>query len=80
MRRTIHRQLDDLERTEAAALRARVLLNGPSGAKVFRELLSSCDFDPLPGASLAETISRAAEINARELKDLLWERAQAIAL
>jgi hypothetical protein len=79
MRRTIYRQLEELERAEAAALRARVLRNGPSGVEVFRELLRSCHFDQLPGASLAETIARAADINARELKDLLWERAQAIA-
>jgi hypothetical protein len=79
MRRAIHRQLDELERTEAAALRARVLRNGPSGVEVFRKLLSSCDFDQLPGASLAETVARAGGIGARELKDLLWERTQAIA-
>jgi hypothetical protein len=78
MRRAIHRQIEELERAEAAALRAQARHNGPSGIEVFRELLSSCDFDQLPGASLAETVARAAGINARELKDVLWERAQAI--
>jgi hypothetical protein len=34
--------------------------------------------EQLPEQSLAETVARAAEISARELKDLLWGRAHQI--
>jgi hypothetical protein len=78
MRQKLHRQLEKLERTTAAALQARAGRNASSGAEMFRELLSSCATE-IPGESLAETVARAADISARELKELLWESAQAIA-
>jgi hypothetical protein len=45
---------------------------------VIRDLLSRYAIGQLPGESLAETVARASGIGAGELKDLLWERAQAI--
>ena len=78
MRQKLYRQLEKLERTAAAARQARAGRKGPSGAEVFRELLSSCATE-ISGESLAETVARAADISARELKELLWEIAQAIA-
>jgi tryptophanase len=48
--------------------------------ELFRQLLDRYAIEQLPGKSLAETVARAAGISARELKDLLWERAQAIGL
>jgi hypothetical protein len=63
-----------------AALQARACRNGPSGVALFRQLLDSYAIEELPGESLAETVARAAGISARELKDLLWDRAQAIVL
>jgi hypothetical protein len=69
-----------MERLDAAALQARASRNGPSGVELFRQLLDRYAIEQLPGKSLAETVARAAGISARELKDLLWERAQAIGL
>jgi len=78
MRRRVYKELEELERIEAAAVQARVCRNRPSRVEVFRELLSRYAIEPLPAESLAETVARAAAISAWELKDLLWERAQAI--
>ena len=79
MRQKICRQLDELERTEAAALQARAGCNRPSGGEAFRKLLSRCGIEQIPEESLAETVARGAGISARELKDLLWKREQSIA-
>ena len=76
MRQKAFKELEELERVEAAVLQARACHNGPSRVEVFRELLSRYAIEQLPGESLAETIARASGIGARELKDLLWERAQ----
>ena len=80
MRQRLYRELEEMERIEAAALQARAGRDGPSGADVFRQLLSRYAIEQLPGESLAETVARASEINAWELRDLLSERAQAIGL
>jgi hypothetical protein len=78
MRRKFYKELEELERIDAAAVQARACRNGPSRVEVFCALLSRYAIEPLPGESLAETVARAAAISAWELKDLLWERAQAI--
>jgi hypothetical protein len=78
MRQKVYRELEELERIDAAAGQARASRNGPSCVEVLRALLSRHALQPLPAESLAETVARAAEIDARELKVLLWERAQAI--
>jgi hypothetical protein len=78
MRQRIYQELEELERIEAVALQARACRNGPSGVVMFRELLSRCAIGQLSGESVAETVARASGIGAGELKDLLWERAQAI--
>jgi hypothetical protein len=80
MRQKVYKELAEMERIDAAALQARASRNGPSGVELFRQLLDSYAIAQLPGESLAETVARAAGIGARELKDLLWERAQAIGL
>jgi hypothetical protein len=78
MRQRIYQELEELERTEAAALQARARRNGPSAVAVLRDLLSRYAIGELPAESLAESVARASGIGAAELKDLLWERAQAI--
>lgn len=78
MRQRIYKESEALERIEASALQARACRNGPSGVAVLREPLSGYGIEQLPGESLAETVARASGISASELKDLLWERAQAI--
>jgi hypothetical protein len=78
MRQSIYKELEELERTEAAVLQTRARRNRPSGVAMLRELLSGYGIEPLPGESLAETVARTAGISAQELKDLLWKRAQAI--
>src|ERR1700686_320093 len=80
MRQKVYKELAEMERIDAAALQARAWRNGPSGVELFRQLLDSYAIAQLPGESLAETVARAAGMSARELKDLLWERAQAIDL
>ena len=80
MRQKVYKDLAEMERIDAAALQARAWRNGPSVVEMFRQLLDSYAIEQLPGESLAETVARAAGISARELKDLLWERAQAIGL
>ena len=78
MRQRLYRELEELERTEAAALQARCCRNEPSGVEVFGQLLSRYAVEPLASESLAEAVARTAAITARELKNLLWECAQAI--
>jgi hypothetical protein len=78
MRQRVYRELEALERTEAAALQARACLNGPSRVEMLRQLLSRLGIEQRPEESLAETVARASGINARQLKDFLWERGQAI--
>jgi hypothetical protein len=80
MRQKVYKELAEMERIDAAALQARASRNGPSGVELFRQLLDRYAIAQLPRESLAETVARAAGISARELKDLLWERAQAIGL
>jgi hypothetical protein len=75
MRQRIYQELEELERTEAAALRARACRNGASGVAVFREMLSRYAIGQLPGESLAESVARSSGIGAGELKDLLWAQA-----
>src|SRR5580704_5219477 len=75
MRQRVYRELEALERKAAAAQQARASRDGPSPGEVFRGLLSRYDIEQLSGESLAETVARAAEIGARDLKNLLWERA-----
>jgi hypothetical protein len=79
MRRSIYRELEELERMEAAAQRAEDCRSGSSGVAMFRELLSRYAIEQLPGESLAETVARTAGISAQELKNLLSEQAQTIA-
>jgi hypothetical protein len=78
MRQRLYRELEELERIEAAALQVRSCRSEPSGAEVFGQLLERYAIEQLAGESRAETVARAALISARELKDLLWEGAQAI--
>lgn len=80
MRQRLYRELEEMERVEAAARQARAGGNGRSGVEVFRRLLSKYAIEQLHEESLAETVGRAAEIGAQELKDLLSERAHAIVL
>jgi hypothetical protein len=78
MRQKVYRELEELERIDAAAAKARACRHRPSCVAVFRELLSRHAIESSPGESLAETVARAAGINAWELKDLLGDRAQRI--
>jgi hypothetical protein len=78
MRQRVYRELEELERTEAVAQQARACRKGPSGVTTFQELLSRYAIEQRPAESLAETVARASGISAGQLKDLLWERAQAI--
>jgi hypothetical protein len=77
VRQNVYRKLEELERIHAAARPAEAYRTGRSGAEVMRALLSQYAIEPLPGESRAETLARAAGISTRELKDLLWEHAQA---
>ena len=65
MRQDFYRKLEKLERNHAAARRAAVYRNRPSGADVMRTLLSGCAVEQLSGESRAET---------RDLKNLLSGR------
>jgi hypothetical protein len=76
VRQRLYKELEEMERIEAAARQARAGRNAPSGVEVFRQLLSRRGVGQLAGESLAETVARAAEISAWELRDLLSERAQ----
>jgi hypothetical protein len=76
MRQRFHRELEELERSTAAAARARAGRRGPGGVAVFRELLTREATEPHAGESPAETVARAAGISAFLLKDLLRERAR----
>ena len=78
MRQRVYRELEELERTEAAALQARACRNGPSRVAMFRQILSRYAIEQRPEESLADTVARAAGTSARQLKELLRERAQAI--
>ena len=78
MRQKVYQELEELERIDAAALQARACRNGPPCIEMFRDLLSRYAIEQRPEESLAETVARASGISARQLKDLLWERAQAI--
>jgi hypothetical protein len=78
MRQRLYRELEELERREAAALHARSCRNRPSGVDVIRQILSRYGAEQLAGESVAESVARAAAISAQELKDLLGKRAQAI--
>jgi hypothetical protein len=80
MKQRIYKELEELERVDAAALQARTRRRKLSPAAVFRELVGNYASETLAGESLAETIARTAEISARALKDHLWERAQATGL
>jgi hypothetical protein len=68
-----------MERLDAAALQARASRNGPSGVELFRQLLDRYAIEQLPGKSLRDRSPRRGH-QRPELKDLLWERAQAIGL
>jgi hypothetical protein len=74
VRQDFYRKLEKLERNHAAARRAAVYRNRPSGADVMRTLLSGCAVEQLSGESRAETLSRAAGISTRDLKNLLSGR------
>ena len=78
MRQRVYRELEALERTEAAASQARACRNGLSRAEMLRQLLSRFGIEQRPEESLAETVARASGIDARQLKDFLCERGQAI--
>jgi hypothetical protein len=78
MRQRFCQELKELERIEAAAWQARVCRRGPSGREVFGELLTRHAIEQQIGESPAETVARAAGISGRELKDLLWERANPV--
>ena len=80
MRQRLFKELEEMERVDAAARQARAGCNGMSGVEVFRQLLSRYAIEQLTEESLAETVARASEISVWELRDLLSERAQAIAL
>ena len=77
MRQRLYRELEEWERIEAAALQARSCRNEPSGVEVLGQLLGRYAVARLAHESLAETVARTAAISAQELKDLLWEGAQA---
>ena len=79
MRQSVYKRLEALERIHAAqqAKAERVSL---SGAEVMSALLSQYAVVQQPGELRVETLARAAGISTRELKDLLWEHAQAAAL
>ena len=79
MRRSVYKRLEGLERIHAAARRAKAYRTRSSGAEVMRTLLSQYAIALHPGESRVETLVRAAGISTRELKDLLWERAQTAA-
>jgi hypothetical protein len=79
MRQRLYRELEELEKIEATALQARSCHNEPSGVEMFGQLLGRYTVARLAHESLAETVARTAAISARELKDLLWEGAQATA-
>ena len=75
MRQSIYKRLEALEKIHAArqAKAERISL---SGADVMSALLNQYSIVQQPGESRVETLARAAGINTRELKDLLWEHAQ----
>ena len=75
MKPGIYKKLEQLERLHAAARQAEAYRVAPSGAEIMRTLLGGYAVEQLPGQSRAETLARAAGISARELKDLLSERA-----
>jgi hypothetical protein len=76
MRQKVYRELEELERIDAVAWQAGASRNGPSCVEVLRELLRRHALEPFPAESPAETVARAAGMDARELKHLLWKRAQ----
>jgi len=78
MRKRIYKNLEELEKLDAAVWQARAYRNRPSCVEVFRELLSRHAIEPLAAESLAETVARASGISALQLKDLLWEREHSI--
>jgi hypothetical protein len=78
MRQGLYRELEEMERIEAAARQARAGRDRLCGVEMLRQLLSRHGIGQLPGESLAETVARAAGISAWELRDLLWKSAQAI--
>jgi hypothetical protein len=73
----IYKKLEQLERIHAAARRAEEYCTAPSGVDVMQALLRGYAVAQLAGESRTETLARAAGISARELKDLLQERAHA---
>jgi hypothetical protein len=75
MKKNIYRRLEELERIQAAAVRAKAQYAEPSSADVARELMSKFGVEPLPGESQAGALARAAGISNLELKDLLRARA-----
>jgi hypothetical protein len=75
VRQDVYRRLKNLERNHAATRQAAAYRNGPSGAEVMQTLLSRYAIEQLPGESRAETLARAAGINTRELKSLLFGRS-----
>jgi hypothetical protein len=75
MKKNIYRRLEELERIQAAALRARAQRAAPSGADVVRELMSKFGIETVPGGSQADAFARALGISNLELKDLLRARA-----
>jgi hypothetical protein len=78
VRRRVYKDLEELERIATVALQARAWGNEPSPVEMFRELIKRTAIGQRPGESLAEAVARAAGITARQLKDLLCERAQAV--
>jgi hypothetical protein len=78
MRQRFYKELEELERKDAAALHARFRRKGPSGVETIRQLLSRHGVTQRGGESVAETVARAAATSAQELKGLLWEGAQTI--
>ena len=80
MKPSIYKKLEQLERIHAAARQAEAYCAAPSGAEIMQTLLCGYGVGQLPGQSRAETLARAAGISARELKDLLSERAQTTGL
>ena len=73
----IYKKLEQLERIHAADRHAEAYRTAPSGAEIMRRLLHGYGVDQLPGQSRTETFAGAAGISARELKELLSERAHA---
>ena len=80
MRQRVYKELEELERREAADLQARSCRNRPSGVEAIRQILSRYGVGQRAGESVAESVARTAAISAQELKDLLWKRAQVIQL